>query len=386
MNRKKKLSHLLAGILTAAVVFSGIGAAKTGEDALALAAGKTGKTVEKTMVSSASEKGQVEVHFLDVGQGDATLILSEGHAMLIDAGNNSKGTTVQNYLKRQNVKKLDYVVGTHPDADHIGGLDVILYKFECGTVFLPDFTKNTKTCEEVESTLKLKGYQAVHPNVGDTYSLGSATFTILAPEKGAFDSANDYSIVIRLENGETSFLFAGDAEEESEEEMLSGGENLQSDVYKVSHHGSVSGTSEDFLKEVDPEYAVISCGEDNSYGHPHAEVMNLLRSEKVKVFRTDLQGTIVAVSDGKKITWNMSPDTSWISGEPTGTKSDYENAASGKTKKQKSEYVLNINTKKIHLPSCDSVEKMAEKNKKETKESLSELKKQGYTPCKKCLK
>lgn len=379
MKGKRKWGRLLAGILTAVVVFAGIGADKTGGEAFALADGKA-----KT--SSKSENGQAEVHFLDVGQGDATLILSEGHAMLIDAGNNRKGTTVQNYLKRQNVKKLDYVVGTHPDADHIGGLDVILYKFDCGTVFLPDFTKDTKTCEEVEGALKSKGYQAVHPKVGDTYSLGSASFTILAPEKREFDSANDYSIVIRLENGDTSFLFAGDAEEDSEEEMLSGAEVLQSDVYKVSHHGSRNGTSKEFLEAVDPEYAVISCEEDNSYGHPHAEVMNLLRSEKVKVFRTDLQGTIVAISDGEKITWNMSPDTSWVSGEPTGTKSDYESTASERVKKQKNEYILNTSTRKIHLPSCDSVEEMEEKNKKKTKESLSELKKQGYTPCKKCLK
>ena len=154
----------------------------------------------------------MEVHFLDVGQGDATLILSDGHAMLIDAGNNNKGTAVQNYLQKQGVKKLDYVIGTHPDADHIGGLDVVIYKFDCGKVLLPDFGKDTKTYYEVTDTLKAKNYKAVHPKVGERYQLGDASFTITAPNSSKYDSANDYSIAVRLEHGRNHFLFVGDAE------------------------------------------------------------------------------------------------------------------------------------------------------------------------------
>lgn len=339
------------------------------------------------------DAGSLEVHYLDIGQGDATLILSDGHAMLIDAGNNSKGTAVWNYLKKQGVEKLDYVIGTHPDADHIGGLDVVIYKFDCGKVLLPDFSKDTKTYEEVEDTLKAKKYQAVHPKVSDRYSLGDASFTVVAPGGKTYDSANDYSIAVRLEHGKNHFLFVGDAEEESEQEMLKSKQKLSSDVYKVSHHGSRTGTSEEFLKAVSPQYAVISCGEDNSYGHPHAEVMNLLRREWIKVFRTDEQGTIVAVSDGKKITWNMSPDESWKAGEPKGTHSDAEPALltqKSRSKKQgnaesSTSYILNTNTKKIHLPSCSSVKRMADKNKEKTSKTIDELEKEGYTPCKNCL-
>ena len=266
-------------------------------------------------VKAAGGNNRLEVHFMDVGQGDATLIMTDGHAMLIDAGNNGKGTAVQNYLQKQGIKKLDYVIGTHPDADHIGGLDVIIYKFDCGKVLLPDYQKNTKTYDEVEDTLKAKSYRAAHPAAGDTYQLGDAVFTVTAPADKKFDNANDYSIAVRLEYGKNAFLFVGDAEEDSENEMLKSKQDISADVYKVSHHGSKTGTSEEFLEKVDPQYAVISCGEDNSYGHPHAEVLNLLRREGVQVFRTDEQGTIVAVSDGRKITWNMSPDDSWKAGE-----------------------------------------------------------------------
>lgn len=325
------------------------------------------------------ECGRVEVHYIDVGQGDATLILSDGHAMLIDAGNNSKGTAVQNYLQKQGVKKLDYVIGTHPDADHIGGLDVVIYKFDCREVLLPDYRKDTKTYEEVEDTLKVKNYKAVHPDAGDKYLLGDAFFTVVSSAGKKFDSANDYSVAVRLEYGRNHFLLVGDAEAEAEQAMLKSGQNLSADVYKVSHHGSKTGTSEEFLEAVNPEYAVISCGEDNSYGHPHGEVLNLLRKKGIKVFRTDEQGTIVAVSDGKKITWNMSPDESWKAGEPKGTGKSAPEPAKNIT------YILNTNTKKIHLPSCDSTKKIASENKRRTKKVLRELESEGYVPCKNCL-
>lgn len=345
-------------------------------------------------VKAAGGNNRLEVHFMDVGQGDATLIMTDGHAMLIDAGNNGKGTAVQNYLQKQGIKKLDYVIGTHPDADHIGGLDVIIYKFDCGKVLLPDYQKNTKTYDEVEDTLKAKSYRAAHPAAGDIYQLGDAVFTVTAPADKKFDNANDYSIAVRLEYGKNAFLFVGDAEEDSENEMLKSKQDISADVYKVSHHGSKTGTSEEFLEKVDPQYAVISCGEDNSYGHPHAEVLNLLRREGVQVFRTDEQGTIVAVSDGRKITWNMSPDDSWKAGEPKGTAGDQDSGGSGAVQKAEKKaagprsvdgYILNTSTKKIHRPSCSSVKKMAEKNKKETDKEIEELKKDGYSPCKKCL-
>lgn len=262
------------------------------------------------------EGSGLEVHYLDVGQGDCTLILCDGHAMLIDAGDNDKGTAVQSYLESQGVTTLDYVIGTHPDADHIGGLDVVLYKFDCGTVILPDFAKDTRTYDDVIQTMKQKRYKNTLPEVGEVYELGDAVFTIVAPNGEYGDSANDYSVGILLQHGENRFLFTGDAEEASEADMLKNGIELKADVFKAAHHGSRTANTEDFLNAVEPDYVVISCGQDNSYGHPHAEVMNRLRAMGASVFRTDEQGTIVARSDGTEITFNMSPDESWRAGEP----------------------------------------------------------------------
>lgn len=268
--------------------------------------------------SGAFQEGSgLEVHYLDVGQGDCTLILCDGHAMLIDAGDNDKGTAVQSYLESQGVTELDYVIGTHPDADHIGGLDVILYKFDCQTVLMPDFEKDTRTYDDVIQTMKQKRYENTSPRTGETFELGSAVFTIVAPNGEYGDNANDYSIGILLQHGGNRFLFTGDAEEASEADMLENGMDLKADVFKAAHHGSRTANTEEFLNAVDPDYMVISCGQDNSYGHPHAEVMNRLRIMGISVFRTDEQGTIVAHSDGTEITFNMSLDESWKAGEPT---------------------------------------------------------------------
>lgn len=263
------------------------------------------------------EIGTLEVHFLDVGQGDATLIRQGEHAMLIDGGDNSKGTAVQAYLQAQGIEHLDYVIGTHPDADHVGGLDVVLYKFSWDQVIMPDVEKDTKTFQEVLKVIQDKNQKITRPNVGDTYTLGTAEFTVIAPvEEDYGDSWNDYSVGIRLTFGENQFVFTGDAEEDSEGDMLEIGMDLSADVFKAAHHGSNTANTPEFLEEVSPEYVVISCGEDNRYGHPRAEVLNNLRSMGIKVFRTDEQGTVVAVSDGNTITWNCSPSESWKAGEP----------------------------------------------------------------------
>lgn len=262
------------------------------------------------------EESELAVHFLDIGQGDATLIACDGEYMLIDAGDNDKGTAVQNYLTKQGVTKLKYVIGTHPDADHIGGLDVILYKFQCETVMMPDIVNDTATYRDVIDTMDTKGYQNTLPQVGDSYTLGSAEFMILGPEK-IYGDTNNSSIVLRLTHGNNSFLFMGDAEEEAEKDILNGDIMVDADVLKVGHHGSRTATSNVFLQAVAPAYAVISCAEDNSYGHPHAETLNNLRSMGVQVFRTDEQGTVVVTSDGQEMVWNCAPSETWKAGEST---------------------------------------------------------------------
>ncbi len=276
---------------------------------------------------------ELNVHFLDVGQGDAVLISCDDAYMLIDAGDNDKGTLVQNYLNKQGVEHLDYIIGTHPDADHIGGMDVILYKFDCGTVMMPEVTNDTATYRDVIDTMKEKGYQNTAPVVGDSYSLGSAQFTILGPTD-TYEDTNNNSIVLLLTHGDNKFLFVGDAEEKAEEDILAEGVSVKADVLKVGHHGSRTASSEAFLQAVEPTYAVISCGQDNSYGHPHAETLNTLRSMGVKVFRTDEQGTVTATSDGHEISWNCAPSTTWKAGEnvqsSTGTDQKKSNTANSK--------------------------------------------------------
>ncbi len=325
-------------------------------------------------------EGTLEVHYIDVGQGDATLIKCGSHAMLIDGGNNNKGTTVQLYLKKQGVESLDYVIGTHPDADHIGGLDVIVYKYNCDTVIMPDYEKDTKTYQELVDVIHDKNMKITYPVVGEQYALGEAKFTIIAPNSNSYGgNANDYSVAILLEYGKNRFLFTGDAEEASEAEMLTNGIDISADVYKVAHHGSRSASTQEFLNAVHPKYAVISCGEGNSYGHPHAEVLNRLRSMGVEVFRTDEQGSIIASSDGENITWNCSATDSWQSGEQT--ESDRENADNVT---EQTTYVLNTNTKKFHRETCGSVSQIKEENFQKVQMSREELEQSGYSPCKNC--
>lgn len=347
--------------------------------------------------------------------------------MLIDAGDNSEGTAVQSYLDSQNVEKIDYAIGTHPDADHIGGLDVVVYKFDCKKVFMPDVTSDTKTYDDVVQALKSKNQKAQAPKLGKTYSLGDATFTIIAPVKDYGDDTNDWSIGILLQYGKNRFLFTGDAAKQAEDDMIDTGEDLSADVYKASHHGSKTGSGDDFLDKVSPAYAVISCGEGNKYGHPSAQTLNNFRSRGIKTFRTDNQGTIVAYSDGSDITWNASPDTTWTPGEPKGSSSSWSTASkkgsvkdsAGKTtsktsskkttaksttdkafsktsskkttestakntSKNKVSYVINEDTGKFHLSTCRFVKQMNEENKVISSKSRDILIKEGYEACKVC--
>lgn len=314
-------------------------------------------------VGRMERSSELTVHFMDVGQGDAVLIACGGEYMLIDAGDNSKGTAVQNYLTKQGVKTLKYVVGTHPDADHIGGMDVVLYKFDCNTVIMPDVTSDTATYRDVLDAMKAKGYRNTVSKPGNSYTLGDARFVIAGPGK-AYEDTNNNSIVIRMTHGDNSFLFTGDMEEQAEADILQGKVSLQADVLKVGHHGSSSSSSEAFLEAVSPSYAVISCGEDNSYGHPHSQTLNVLRKMGVQVFRTDEQGTITASSDGSKITWNCAPSDTWKAGESTQNTAkqsgQIENPAPADTPSaadvpSTGNYIGNRRNHKLHRSSCHSL-------------------------------
>lgn len=284
------------------------------------------ETVPATESKQDSSAGNLEVHYIDVEQGDATLITCDGQSMLIDAGNNDKGTAIQLYLSKLGITTLDYVIGTHPDADHIGGMDVVITKFDCGNIFLTEEEKDTATYRDVLSAIEYKGYKKTMPEVGESYTLGSANFVIAAPKSLTSDS-NDNSIAIVLTHGNNKFYFEGDAGEKEEEEILNTGIDVSANVYKIGHHGSKTSTGDEMLKAVNPTYAVISVG-DNSYGHPNAEVLTKLREKGIEVFRTDEQGSIIAVSNGESVTWNTSSSTSWQAGEPQAASETEQNTES----------------------------------------------------------
>ena len=371
----------------------------------AIAGFETDEQIENygTADANSLEDGDIlEVYYIDVGQGDSILIRQGTESMLIDAGNNNKGTTVWSYLLHQNVEHLTYAIGTHPDADHIGGMDVVLYKIDCDDVMLPACESDTKTYEELIRTIGQREQHVVTPKRGEIYSLGKAQFQILTDtDKNYGDNTNDYSLALRLTFGDTSFLFTGDAEKAAEQDMIASGLTIQSDVFKAAHHGADTANTEDFLTAVHPTYCVISCGEGNSYGHPRAAVLNSLRAMGVKVFRTDEQGTIVATSDGSTITWNASPSESWQAGEPTGSAKGSRPEGTGSVdtdnvdnngvatdtsdgSAEQGDYILNANTKKFHRPTCASVKRMSETNKVVSTQSREALIEQGYEPCKNC--
>lgn len=338
----------------------------------------------------------LRVYFLDVGQGDCTILTQGDSAMLIDAGDNDKGTAVQSYLEYLGIEELDYAVLTHPDADHIGGADVVLYKFDCDTILMPDAQTDTRTYDDVIQAMNAKGESAVHPAPGDVYEFGDACFTILAPVDD-YDDNNNNSIVLRLDHGDNSFLFTGDAENQAEEDILSTQADVDADVLKVGHHGSSTSTSDAFLAAVSPDYAVISCGEDNKYGHPHAETLNRLRENGITVYRTDEQGTIVAESNGQDITWSSAPSDSWQSGEPSGSGQAVSDGASSGSQASSGDsdtaappaqtgdvYILNTNTMKFHKPDCSSAGDISEQNRETSGKSREELIAEGYDPCGRC--
>ncbi len=252
--------------------------------------------------------GELVIHLIDVGQADSILIQQQDHAMLIDAGNNADANLVVSFIQGKGIEYLDYVIGTHPHEDHIGGLDAVIESLGLGKIILPDATNNTKTFEDVLLAIQAKGLKITKAVPGNVYQLGAAVVTILGPAVSSYDDLNDSSVVCRIDFGDRSFLFMGDAERASETAMITAGFNLDADVLKVGHHGSNSSTSEQFLKAVTPDSAVICVGEDNDYGHPRAETLDLLASYGVEVYRTDLAGTITIVCDGSNIIFSTSPN------------------------------------------------------------------------------
>ncbi|WP_163529515.1 ComEC/Rec2 family competence protein [Halobacillus ihumii] len=256
----------------------------------------------------------LQVHFIDVGQGDASLIeLPNGENLLIDAGDNYEGDTVVNYIQQEGVSHLEYVVGTHPHADHIGGLDDVIYSISVEKVYMPDKTYTSQTYEDVLNAMDDRGVSLYEAQAGvalvnqrvDGKNL--KVYMVAPVYEDDYSDTNNWSTVIKVEYGSTSFLFTGDAEETAEIDMINTGQNLNADILKVGHHGSDSSSSKAFLDAVDPSVAVISVGVGNSYGHPESTVINRLKNHVDSIYRTDVNGTVVFTTSGSGWLVNKQP-------------------------------------------------------------------------------
>lgn len=319
----------------------------------------------------ADEDTALRVHFIDVGQGDSTLIESDGEFALIDAGEKDYGNTVLNYIKSRGAKKLKYVIATHPHSDHVGGLSKVINGIDTENFITAETDQRTSTWLKVLKAVDKNDVNFIDAEVGARYTVGKAAFTILAPQGGHYNGYNNYSVVTMLQCGKIRFLLTGDAEKESEKEMLDAGEDLRADVLKCGHHGSSTSSTAAFLKAVNPSYAVISCGKNNDYGHPHKETLKKLKLMNVTYLRTDVEGTIIAATDGKYLNFKTERNKAKI---PT---------YSADNGKKDPLYIGNKSSHVFHYAACSGVTNMKETNKVKftSREDAIDA---GYTPCSSC--
>ena len=306
------------------------------------------------------------VHFIDVGQADCALLVCDGEFMLIDGGNVDDSSLVVSYLERHGVEELSAVVCSHAHEDHVGGLAGVLAVFPTKAVYAPTRTHSSACFDNFLYYADQQDLTVQIPAPGDTFALGGAQITVLGPVK-SYPDVNNTSLVLKVVYGETSFLFTGDMETEAENDMLDAGADVKVDVLKVGHHGSNTSTGYRFLYEAAPDYGVISLGTDNPYGHPHDEPMSRLMDANVTVYRTDLLGTVLAVSDGKTVhfDWEKASQSPIV---PSGG-AEY--------------YIGNKNSRALHLPSCTGLP--SEKNQVlyyDYNEAIAD----GYSPCSRCMK
>lgn len=340
-----------------------------------------------------AEGSTFNVHFIDVGQADAALIECDEHYMLIDGGNKEDSDIMYSVLKDKGISNLDIVVGTHAHEDHIGGLAGALNYATADVVLCPVTEYDSKAFEDFKKYADSRGNGIVVPNIGDTYKLGSANIRILGVN--CESDVNNTSIVLKIEYGETSFIFTGDADRETEQKIINSEVELSATVLKVGHHGSDTSTSYVWLNEIMPQYAVISVGKNNSYNHPTDEVLSRLHDADVTTFRTDLNGDIYATSDGKSVTFTTDKSVGEDEIFKAGVVKETTQTPVEESKQDMQEevvqdnletydYVVNTNTGKFHKPSCSSAKKIKESNRWEYNGTRQEMIDMGYEPCKNC--
>jgi len=342
------------------------------EDKITQEVQPSNQTEENPSSESELPKGSnFEVHYIDVGQADAALVICDGNYMLIDGGNDEDSSLIYSYLTKQNVKKLHTIVCSHAHEDHVGGLPAAVHNFEFETVYAPVRENDIDSYRSFKEKIISKGKSITNPKPGDSFNFGCSVVEFLGPMYDTTD-LNNTSLVLKITYGSTSFLFTGDAEREVEQDILNKGFDLSATVLKVGHHGGATSTTYPFLREVMPEYAIISVGKNNQYHHPTEDVLSRLRDADVTVYRTDLNGDIIAKSDGKNVTITTKKNETPV---PTVVPSDNTNSNGS------SEYIGNLKSKKFHYPTCHSLP--AEHNR-EYLSSREEAISKGYSSCGNC--
>ena len=326
------------------------------------------------LVSIPSENSTFQIHFIDVGQADAALISCDGHHMLIDGGNRDDSSRIYSVLQKAGIDHLDLVVGSHAHEDHIGGISAAFQAADVDLVLSPVTEYDSKVFKTFKSKAEEQGSGLTVPSVGSAYELGSATVKILGLNGG--EDTNDTSIILKVTYGETSFLFTGDAEYDGEHAVLDSGADLSATVLKVGHHGSDTSTCYPFLRAVMPQYAVISVGAGNSYGHPNDDTLSKLRDAGAVVFRTDLQGDIFCTSDGKTVSFETQKQVSEEQVNPT-----IADGSGQESQDTSGTYIGNVNSMKFHRTSCSSLPKESNRIYFDSRSAAVNA---GYASCQRC--
>ena len=352
--------------------------------------------VRELQTAAADEYG-LNVSILDVGQGLCVLLESDGAYCLFDGGPGSASSKVVSLLQFEGLNRLDYMIASHYDEDHISGLIGVLYNFQVDNLLMPYYVTTSSIYNSFMNAVSQNGVTPTYVEAGQTFQFGSAMIEIVAPVKLTYQTENDFSVAAKITYGNTSILITGDCTKESEADMLLAGMNVKSDILVLGHHGSDNSTSPDFLNEVKPMAAVVSCGRDNGYGHPSMSVMQMLADNGILLYRTDVQEDIYFSSDGEDwfITDDPTDDYSYrdIEAQSSETRSmpqyipedTYESEPQQQTEESNVKtYVLNTNTYKFHYPDCSSVNKMKEKNRQYIEATRDEIIAMGYEPCHNC--